>query len=118
MDGFCIHRSGDWLEEARTLLAVEIGQDRFDTAGDTELSIDMVEVGLHGIERYTQLIRDVFIAPPRRGIRKNLPLTLGQQCNSGRGPTPSLLQCGNHIPSKAVRHKRGMDLFPPDRWLG
>jgi len=101
-----------WLEEARTLLAVEIGQDRFDTAGDTELSIDMVEVGLHGIERYTQLIRDVFYCPAQTRHTKNLSLTLGQQCNSGRGPTPSLLQCGNHIRAKPSGIKGEWTCFP------
>ena len=67
-------------EEARALLGVEIGQDRFDPAGDAEFAIDVVEVGLHGVERHTQLIGDVFIATPGRGTSQNLPLTLSQQC--------------------------------------
>ena len=44
---------------------VEVDQDRFDTACDTELAINVVEVGLHGIERDAQLIGDAFIAKPR-----------------------------------------------------
>ena len=36
--GFCVHHSGEGLEEARALLAVEIGQDRFDPAGDAEFA--------------------------------------------------------------------------------
>jgi hypothetical protein len=49
-DGFSVHRSGEGMEEAPTLLVVEIGQDRFDSAGNAELAIDVVEMGLHGIE--------------------------------------------------------------------
>jgi uncharacterized protein (DUF779 family) len=64
-DGFCVHRSGERLDEAGRSPAIEISQNRFDPASDTELAIDMVEVGLHGIERDTQLIRDVLISPPR-----------------------------------------------------
>src|SRR6266849_4435690 len=112
-DSFCVHRSGEGSEEARALPGVEIDQDRFDPAGDAEFAIDVVEVGLHGVERHTQLIRDVFIATPGRGTSQNLPLTLGQQCSAGGGPAPSLLQCGDHVPSKAVRHEGGMNSFPP-----
>ena len=79
-DSFCVHRSGEGSEDARTLLAVEIGQDRFDPAGDAEFAIDVVEVSLHGVGRHAQLIGDVFIATPGRGISQNLPLTLRQQC--------------------------------------
>ena len=32
------------------LLAVEIGQNRFNPAGDGKLAIDVVKVSLHGIE--------------------------------------------------------------------
>lgn len=81
-DGFCIHPSGEGLEETRLLLAVQIGQDRFNPAGYAEFAIDVMEVCLHGIKRYTQLVRDVFIASPGRGMCENLPLPLGQQCNS------------------------------------
>ena len=66
-----------WIMRAE-LLAVEIGQDRFNPAGDAKLAIDVVEVRLHGIGRDAQLIGDVFIAPPGCGVREDLPLTLGQ----------------------------------------
>lgn len=50
-DSFYVQRSGEGSEETRALLAVEIGQDRFDPAGDAEFAIDVVEVSLHGIGR-------------------------------------------------------------------
>jgi len=59
------------MEDLYTLLVVEIDQDRFDTAGDAKLAIDMVEVGLHGIERNTQLICNIFIATPGCGARED-----------------------------------------------
>src|ERR1700704_6592081 len=93
-DRFCVHRSGEGSEETRTLLAIEIGQDRFDPAGDAELAIDVVEGSLHGIGRGAQLIGDVFIATPGRGTSQNFPLTLAQQGNAYDGPAPSLLQRG------------------------
>src|SRR6266850_2739052 len=112
-DSFFVQRSGEGPEETRALLAVEIGQDRFDPAGYAEFAIDVVEMSFHCIGRDAQLIGDVFIPTPRRGISQNLPLTLGQQCDACGGPAPSLLQCGDHVPSKAVRHEGGMNSFTP-----
>lgn len=62
-DGFFVHRSGEGPAEASALLVIEIGQNRFNPARDTEFAIDVVEVGFHGIKRYAQLVGDVFIAP-------------------------------------------------------
>src|SRR5438132_4704412 len=111
-DSFCVQRSGEGSEETRALLAVEIGQNRLDPAGDAEFAIDVVEMSLYSIGGDAQLIGDVFIPTAGRGISQNLPLTLGQQCDAGGGPAPSLLQCGDHVPSKAVRHEGGMNSFP------
>ena len=67
-DGFCVHPSGEGSEEASMLLVIKIGQNCFNPTCDTEFAIDMVEVGFHGIKRYAQLVRDVFIAPPGRSM--------------------------------------------------
>jgi hypothetical protein len=48
----------------RMLLAVEIGQDRFDPAGDAEFAIDIVQVSLYGIDRNAQLISNILVPTP------------------------------------------------------
>ena len=90
----------------RRPLSAEVGEDGFNTTGDVELLIDVVEVRFHCVQREAEAVGNLLVAPPGRGIGQDFPLSLRQMCQRFGIRLMSVFDCGNSSEREPVRHER------------
>lgn len=87
-------------------MGFEVGQDRFHTPADGELLIDMMQMSLYGIDRNTQLIRNLLVAPTCRSTSEDVSLAFCQLRELWTALFPRLAQCLRNGVGRLLMHHR------------